>query len=893
MSAQEVSDIDQVLHQLQKSVNAGARSVNSKLLKQLQQALDGVDNHKIKRSISFILDVVKDNKSKVWLWQVARVVRLCLLRHLKERRLDEPTVKCYRSLCEEIAIVFGILDSNIGYHKSRQLSIMPPYLLYYELRIIEQQLADCSDEQSDLVFAPFNPIYISVQDLINCYDNNEDPNGVQMDQIRPRQNKFQDILWELCGFRNNTPFDLRIYLTLDLLSTLLLQCEHNQTIIQKIAYLKINYNASAVDENQFTYGLQDYLNQLLNDVDNTDCHNANYNPQRLIVKYVEDATKLLRLNDQLSPSISASLRADLKLVLTKASTPYLNRALSHLDLETEENLNANTSNNNLDQIDGNINNELLVLFLPNLPQPCIGRKEELSLIDQQISQTDKWSISQVAITGLGGAGKTYVALQYARTCLERQRYNIVYWIHSETVLSLQSSLISLTYEMASKLSLDQDRSIKALCEEVNNHPQGRPILSPYMNNQILTAIGSNDRVQNIISKCSQVIQHSRQLNFLLIYDNADNIEMVSSYIPSCGNCHIIITSRNRNWPNAIDIGPFDRPTSICYLSYELTKSAIYQHHPLDEDLLDKLSDQLGDLPLALSHATRYIIQNKYTIEKYMDSFEKERSQLWHIKYAPDEYKQYGQSEQEHSKVIAQKKTIRTTWTISMDSLRKNEEMCYYIMQYLAYLRPDNIPKCLIIDLTNFIRNSWYWYFRELLREVNFNSKKDKENVQHYIDILVDYSFLYAYDDNYSIHRLLQQTLRDKNKVEKRHSKILYTLLSYFDSQAEIGVDLSMHAYQCCKYTTKDTKLSAVRSSVLKKVKLAVKSNPSDAEIAGDLEFDLITDIERMSDEFNNKYSSKDETTSKRIFGNLSPYMTTKMLLPPLTLICLLIIFKRA
>lgn len=81
---------------------------------------------------------------------------------------------------------------------------------------------------------------------------------------------------------------------------------------------------------------------------------------------------------------------------------------------------------------------------------------------------------------------------------------------------------------------------------------------------------------------------------LLIYDGFDDVNALKSLFPAPWSDKIIITSRNRDWPQHFDIvevGPLSRKQSIAFL---------------DVDGGDLVAEALGDLPLALAEAKNYL-----------------------------------------------------------------------------------------------------------------------------------------------------------------------------------------------------------------------------------------------------------------------------------------------
>jgi hypothetical protein len=78
----------------------------------------------------------------------------------------------------------------------------------------------------------------------------------------------------------------------------------------------------------------------------------------------------------------------------------------------------------------------LVKMYPFMPNPCFtGREAELGEL-RRMMQRSQYAKS-VAISGLGGVGKTQLAVQYAFTFLESEQH--LFWVNAATIESLFAS----------------------------------------------------------------------------------------------------------------------------------------------------------------------------------------------------------------------------------------------------------------------------------------------------------------------------------------------------------------------------------------------------------------------------------------------------------------------
>ena len=198
-----------------------------------------------------------------------------------------------------------------------------------------------------------------------------------------------------------------------------------------------------------------------------------------------------------------------------------------------------------------------------------GREALLSTLLRALDRRSKASVLPHALHGLGGVGKTQLAVEFAYRYAER--YDIVWWIPAEHRTLVLQSLRDL----------------------------GRRLGTP--------------EAASLQQSATHVLDRLRELprRWLLIYDNANDPEDLLKLIPSVGG-HVILTSRNQTWSglwDPVEVDVFDRSESI-----ELIRKRGLDVSPPDAE---RLAARLDDLPLALDQAAACQAASGMPVDDYL------------------------------------------------------------------------------------------------------------------------------------------------------------------------------------------------------------------------------------------------------------------------------------
>lgn len=314
---------------------------------------------------------------------------------------------------------------------------------------------------------------------------------------------------------------------------------------------------------------------------------------------------------------------------------------------------------------------LPIFFLkPHVRNPDFcGRQNMLSQVEIHLaprsrSSTEfKMGIQSFALCGLGGIGKTQLAIEYAFS--RRHLYDMVFWIHAESIAKLNQSFMNMAAELH-------------LLDVKNPGSQvlGRNVAFEWLSNSSegLDAEGTD-------------IDHPGAVKWLLIFDNVDNPDSLHDFWPTSGTGSILMTSRDpytkhRRYRNHVSRGGIDLDLLSMAESANLLQRLSDGYW--DKDLSGNASfaalyERLEGLPLAIVQMSAFIQARQLTLQEVVDMLVKDQYAARVLGSNPGPY----HSHYNH--------TVCTVW--ALDDL-DNRAKC--LLDVLSFLDPDNINEGLLM-----------------------------------------------------------------------------------------------------------------------------------------------------------------------------------------------------
>ncbi|WP_045745396.1 FxSxx-COOH system tetratricopeptide repeat protein [Actinoplanes rectilineatus] len=262
----------------------------------------------------------------------------------------------------------------------------------------------------------------------------------------------------------------------------------------------------------------------------------------------------------------------------------------------------------------------------------VGRDVLLERVRDRLATAPDRVVPQ-SLIGLGGVGKTQIALEFAHRFAAD--YDTIWWVSADPIGQARSGLAELAVkrEVATS-SMPVPERVRLVLESLR--------------------LGSR---------------------WLLVLDNADDPEAFRGLVPPSGG-HVLITSRNPSWSEdteIIQVDAFAREESVALLRRRAP-------HVAEGDAAE-LAELLGDLPLAVEQAGAWLKATAMPVERYVEMLRDELPRML-AQPAPGPELQYPDS-------------AAATWLLSLQRMRREMPAAAKVLEICAFFGPDPIPVSLL------------------------------------------------------------------------------------------------------------------------------------------------------------------------------------------------------
>jgi tetratricopeptide (TPR) repeat protein len=300
----------------------------------------------------------------------------------------------------------------------------------------------------------------------------------------------------------------------------------------------------------------------------------------------------------------------------------------------------------------------------------VGREAQLKEVIGKLAPDDyEKTCQRVAITGLGGIGKTQIALEAAFQIREQHTDCSVFWI---------SAVNSTSFEAAYR-----------------------------MIGQELQVAGINDDKADVKSLVKAYLSRENARRWLLIVDNADDFELLykrasesdetdesfgslalADYLPFSRQGSILFTTRNHEAAvsqagiDVVTIKEMSKSDSLKLLETSLIDKSLIA----EEDSAKELLHLLTYLPLAIKQAAAFINQKQMAISNYLEICKSSDQEL--IQLLSKDFEDQGRY-----KNI--KNPIALTWLISFRQIQQYDLLAAECLYFMSCVAQQDIPHSLL------------------------------------------------------------------------------------------------------------------------------------------------------------------------------------------------------
>ena len=283
-----------------------------------------------------------------------------------------------------------------------------------------------------------------------------------------------------------------------------------------------------------------------------------------------------------------------------------------------------------------------------------GREAILEVLHAQLGVQQAVALTQsAALHGLGGIGKTQIALEYAyRHALE---YSDVFWIEAETSERIMSSLLRLAVclQLPERQNADQQRMLAAVQRWLTAHHQ-----------------------------------------WLLIWDNLEDPELLHDFLPPTQQGAILITTRCSALGTlavGVELLPMGQEEGLLFLlrrAKVLSPTATCEQmrqfavrSPSDAAAAEEVAKALGGLPLALDQAGAYIEETGCSLADYFQRYDQQRTHLLDRR---------GEAGGNHPH------SVTTTFRLLSERAAREQKAAADVLRVCAFLQAEAIPEELFV-----------------------------------------------------------------------------------------------------------------------------------------------------------------------------------------------------
>ncbi|GKT68785.1 kinesin [Colletotrichum tofieldiae] len=337
-----------------------------------------------------------------------------------------------------------------------------------------------------------------------------------------------------------------------------------------------------------------------------------------------------------------------------------------------------------------------------------------------VNRSDIWTWIEVqyagpgtrfALVGLGGFGKSQMAIQFAHQVHAASSETSIFWVRGSTKATFEESYRSI----ADALALPR----------------------------------RHDPCVNVLALVRDWLQRKDVSRWLMIVDNADDVEILfskmdeqndahtptASYLPKSDNGKILFTSRSwdaaekltGNGKMILRVPTMDEAQALLLLQKKLGPE-------IDEAVALRLVHTLDHIPLAVNQAAAYIYRRspRVTVESYLDEFERsENRKDTLLRSDRGDIRRYD----------GLSNSVIVTWQVTFEQIKREQPRAAKLLSLMSYFHAQNIPEYMLHDYNSSFVHDEESDDDDDDDDDDDNNKIDDGDLEDNLDVLQGYSLI--------------------------------------------------------------------------------------------------------------------------------------------------------
>ncbi|RDW58409.1 hypothetical protein BP5796_12339 [Coleophoma crateriformis] len=286
-----------------------------------------------------------------------------------------------------------------------------------------------------------------------------------------------------------------------------------------------------------------------------------------------------------------------------------------------------------------------------------GRNNILEQLHLRLNDLERHPF--VAIYGLGGSGKSAIAIEFAHQVRDGNSSYAIFWVSAFSTKRLAESFRDIA--------------------------------------KVLQIPGADDQTQDMLDPVRRKLSGENQGRWLMIIDNVDDENVLYAkdatrgnkrmydYLPRSRRGMILCTTRTKKI--AVKLAPGDflsLPQMDATEARQLLTNSLKGQEDIEQgQLIQDLLQSLTWLPLAIVQAVAFMNENGTSVSRYLEILRETDRSL--INTLNEHFEDSTRDRDSQNAVVA-------TWLISFQQIEKDDKLAAQYLSFLACIAPQDIPR---------------------------------------------------------------------------------------------------------------------------------------------------------------------------------------------------------